>query len=114
VPEGSAPGLYILDAKFAREIERDSAKTADLHKMHVYRDALRMRVGPGPAWRVRSAWALFPGEEDSITAWAAEDDVSAVVAGVGTLSIRPGPRRASGYSPLQTVLAAMLERPVIG
>lgn len=111
VPEGSAPGLYILDAKFAREIERDSAKTADLHKMHVYRDALRMRVGPGPAWRVRSAWALFPGEEDSITAWAAEDDVPAVVAGVGTLSIRPGPRRASGYSPLQTVLGAMLERP---
>lgn len=111
MPHGLAPGLYIFDAKFAREIEHDSAKTSDLHKMHVYRDALRMRGESGPAWRVRSAWALFPGEQDSTTAWPAEDDLPAVAAGVGAISLRPGVKPdGGGRGPLLAVLGAMLGR----
>lgn len=111
VPEGPAPGLFVLDAKFARDSGRDSAKTEDLHKMHVYRDALRLRRDDGPAWRVRSAWAMFPGEEARVREWPAEDGTPTIAAGVGTIALRPaaepgGARRTA----LAAVLRAMLGR----
>jgi len=107
VPAGPAPGLYIFDAKFARASEHD-VKTRDLHKMHVYRDALRMRTREGQVWRVHSAWALFPGGPEGITECPAEDGISAITAGVGAIPLLPAQRSSSAM--LSAMLSTMLGR----
>ena len=90
LPSGPAAGLFVFDAKFALDVKNDDAKSRDLHKMHVYRDALRIKSDDDGYLRVRSAWVLFPGERKDVIRWPAEAPQPAHLAGIGAIPLLPG------------------------
>lgn len=87
VPRGPGAGLHVLDAKFKlsgllAEMEHDSlasAKSADVHKMHTYRDAIT---------QVRSAWVMYPGTD--ARSWHPLGSDQTIVDGVGMVPVTPG------------------------
>lgn len=92
IPSGAGAGLHLFDAKFRNAPPGTEAggllqaKAEDLHKMHVYRDAI-------PA--ARSAWVLFPGE--SFQAWGMPggrlphaSGLEAGFRGIGAVPLLPG------------------------
>ncbi|MDP2306777.1 MAG: DUF2357 domain-containing protein [Pseudomonadota bacterium] len=106
VPAGSSAGLHLFDAKFRLEGTLDADeddttyKHGDLHKMHAYRDAIRS---------ARSAWVLYPGNEDAAFFDDGRRGLGAVnaaeIAGVGALPLRPGLAQTAIRAVITTILA---------
>jgi uncharacterized protein len=99
-PENNAVGKVVLDAKFrlerfefeSEDIENNTsvAKSADLYKMHTYRDALE----------VRAAVCLFPGDSGSARFYdyrrrgaetvTLQDVLAGNFSGIGAVPMKPG------------------------
>lgn len=108
VPAGPSQGLHFFDAKFKRkpiEAEDDAeseaqAQSADLHKMHTYRDAIAV---------CRSAWVLYPGTTQR--AWCPPASGGEGVLGIGEIPLVPG----EAPTALQCLVERILgEAPTIG
>ncbi len=88
-----APRVHLLDAKFRlqRKVSEDgtkrSFKPADVHKMHAYRDGIV---------HARTAWVLYPGDEDAW--WELEPGF-----GVGVVGLVPGAGATRLASPIQAL-----------
>lgn len=87
IASGPSKGLHVLDAKFKLkgalpddDGDADAhAHSADLHKMHTYRDAI-------PA--VRSAWVMYPG--NTARSWRPACSEVGGVVGIGAVPVLPG------------------------
>jgi hypothetical protein len=117
VPSGLSQGWHLFDAKFRLKYTKSiplpkqttKALKPDIHKMHAYRDAI---VG------ARSAWVLYPGDNDCT--WLRDGEIGTAnlagraVEGVGAFSLKPGKVSKDLGAVLNALLGAAESKPIAG